>query len=122
MPRIVPLSLVLVAAAACASATPVNGPDGQPGWFSISCKKDQTNCYEKAGEVCPSGYVTADSQSHSGTAVNAGMTQGAAWMSAHPTYQGDMLIKCQAGGASPGTSAAAPVQQPPPVQPATPAY
>jgi hypothetical protein len=78
-----------------ASATPVNGPDGQPGWFAISCKKDQGNCEEKAGEVCPGGYVTADESGREGAVVVANGNSSGSWGYVVPTYHGHMLIKCK---------------------------
>jgi hypothetical protein len=45
-----------------ASAKPVNGPDGEPGWYMIKCEDDRANCIEKAGEACPRGYDIADDQ------------------------------------------------------------
>jgi len=44
-------------------------------------------CYQAAAEQCPRGYIVADS---SGGAIATGSLVG---------YQGDMLIRCKAGGA-----------------------
>jgi hypothetical protein len=76
----------------------VNGPDGQPGWFSISCNKGQEHCEEKAGEVCPRGYDVADANGHAGTAAFAdyGPNGGSAYVV--PTYHGHMLVKCHGSG------------------------
>jgi len=79
----------LVLAACGATSKPVNGPDGEPGWYSISCRRDESNCIEEAGNVCPNGYVTADAGGHEGFYVNAQAGL------ATSTYRGHMLIKCK---------------------------
>jgi hypothetical protein len=84
-----------------ASSTPVNGPDGEPGWYSISCKRDQTNCEEEAGQVCPHGYVTANAGGQHGTFLMANWSGGHGSAFAAPTYQGHMLIKCKSDGDGP---------------------
>jgi len=82
-----------VAGCSHASARPVRGPDGQRGWFAISCKEDQANCYEKAGEVCPGGYVMADRGGQTGTLDMVDSTSGDTYSVA--TYRGYMLVKCK---------------------------
>ena len=58
------LSLILVA---CAShASHIRGPDGEDNWVSITCKRSQANCIERAGEECPNGYTVADASGHEG--------------------------------------------------------
>jgi len=89
--------------AACATATPVHGPDGDPGWFAITCRRDQGNCVEKAGEVCPGGYVVAGSDGRESLSVIP--TQSGSVVSTH--YHGEMLVKCKAA-----TVEAAPVAKP----------
>src|SRR5271165_4625092 len=71
------------------SATPVNGPDGQPGWFNVSCKGDKGNCDKKSDEVCPHGYELVDMSENAGTRFTS-------YKSAYvvPDYRGYMLIKC----------------------------
>lgn len=83
-----------------ASAKPVNGPDGSPGWFAISCKKDQGNCEEKAGEVCPGGYDVADASGHQGVDAFASFNQNGGSGYAVSTYRGHMLIKCKGAPAA----------------------
>jgi hypothetical protein len=77
------------------SATPVNGPDGQPGWFSVSCKGEKKNCDEKSGEVCPYGYELVDMSENAGTTF-------ASYKSAYvtPSYRGYMVIKCYGAAAA----------------------
>lgn len=80
--------------AACAEAAPVRGPDGEPGWYAISCRRDQGYCREKAGEMCPRGYITAESNGRNGFV----MTSNKYGTYASTTYHGEMLVKCHAGG------------------------
>ncbi len=97
MHRIFALFPLTIVAAACvrAEATPVVGPDGQPGWFAVSCKRNQANCYEMAGEVCPGGYEIAGADSRTGVAVAGAVTTGSSFVAVHPTYHGELLIKCR---------------------------
>jgi hypothetical protein len=76
-------------------ATPVNGPDGQPGWFNVWCKVDQGNCDKKSNEVCPDGYELVDISENAGTPF-------ANYKSAYvfPSYRGYMLIKCHGAAAA----------------------
>ena len=73
-----------------ASATPLEGPDGQPGWFWIWCKTEKRNCERKSEEVCPHGYVLADVNENAGASFSA-------YKSAYvtPAYRGYMVIKCR---------------------------
>jgi len=94
--------------ACAASAKKVNGPDGEPGWWSIQCKTSQANCQAKAGEVCPHGYTVDDSSGYVGQESSAsyqatatssfGSANGSA--QSHTTFRGSMLIKCKNGDAS----------------------
>ncbi len=78
-------------------ATPVNGPDGQPGWFNVSCKVNKGNCYKKSDEICPHGYDVADLIENAGTPFS---NQKSAYVL--PSYRGYMLIKCS--GAADGVA------------------
>jgi hypothetical protein len=89
----------LIVGCSHSNATPVNGPDGQPGWFSVSCKRDQGNCEERAGEVCPNGYETANASGHAGTAAFANYDSNGGTAFVVPTYHGHMLIKCHGAAA-----------------------
>jgi hypothetical protein len=58
---------------ACASATPVYGPDGKP-YARIECNgaiQTLNACYEKALQICPNGYVLADEKQRTMGAVSA---------------------------------------------------
>jgi len=88
---------VIVALLACsfASSTPVNGPDGEPGWYSVTCKRDMGNCFEEAGDRCPHGYVTEDDDRREGTVHVANYNQYGGYSSTVPRFRGHLLIKCK---------------------------
>jgi len=73
------------------SATKINGPDGEPGWFAITCRRSRANCLEKAGEVCPHGYRTSSAVDHDGMYAQVSQSGG----TAYTTYNGEMMIKCE---------------------------
>ena len=87
------LAIACVVGCSYASAKPVSGPDGERGWFAISCKKDPGNCEEKARDVCPAGYDIMDASGHHGVAAVADDSDGEGTVV--PTYRGHMLIKCK---------------------------
>src|SRR5580704_12079192 len=81
--------MALLVGCIVASATPMKGPDGQPGWFNIWCKGEQKNCDEKSAETCPRGYDLVDVRESAGTsflAYHSGYVV--------PSYRGYMVIKC----------------------------
>src|SRR5215472_17159217 len=80
----------LVFLACGATSTPVNGPDGEPGWHRIECRHDESSCEEEASDLCPHGYVTANRSGHVGLAAYASNVTGYS----APTFHGHMLIKC----------------------------
>jgi hypothetical protein len=82
----------LLVACSHVSSRPVSGPDGQPGWYAIDCKRTHANCEQRAGELCPGGYTVARSDGRQGVLVVAN-EDGA---SARTTYRGEMLVKCAA--------------------------
>lgn len=89
---------------ACTSAKKVNGPDGEPGWYMVSCEDDRAKCVEKAGETCPKGYDVADDKKSVGAyAVPIG---NSAYVGESSSYR--MLVKCRDGAlverASPPTT------------------
>lgn len=63
------LGLILTASAASAalvepSVTPVTAPSGKPG-YSMKCSgwgRSIEDCYKKAAELCPHGYVIENQQ------------------------------------------------------------
>jgi hypothetical protein len=76
--------LVLVG---CATATPITTPNGTPGYV-IECPDDLPACYQKAAEVCPSGYNVLNQSTASAGAVLVGNT-----MVASNNHQ--MTIECK---------------------------
>ncbi|HEX3343280.1 MAG TPA: hypothetical protein VHS09_01855 [Polyangiaceae bacterium] len=98
--------VLLLAACAHSTSTPVNGPDGAPGWYAITCRNDQSACLEAAGKACPSGYQiahTADRTTEEPNAAanafggfSAGMNGTPAPNYTMQVYQAEMLIKCGA--------------------------
>lgn len=60
------MSVVLVALAGCAIAPQqVRGPDGKTA-YAMRCSgagRTLEACYEKAGDVCPTGYSVVDRSS-----------------------------------------------------------
>jgi len=76
----------------CASTVgQVRGPDGEM-WLSISCHRSQANCYERAGEECPYGYVAGAEDGHEGAIVSH--TQYSSIVT--PVYNGTLMVKCKA--------------------------
>jgi hypothetical protein len=49
---------------ACASSTPVMGPNGKQA-FAIECGSAISTCYEEAANTCPNGYNIIDKDSSS---------------------------------------------------------
>jgi len=116
--------LLVICSGCGATVTHVRGPDGQD-WIAIDCGGTITNCYESAGEECPSGYEIGDrsgaygsiSRSHqsgsyngsfSGTATKNPMGYGVSGSEngsysgtstgvSEPVYKGTMLIQCKHG-------------------------
>jgi hypothetical protein len=57
------------------------------GWYAISCRHSQSNCWDEAARVCPAGYETADESAHERISIVNG-TGGS-------HYRGEMLVKCK---------------------------
>jgi hypothetical protein len=87
------LLVTVLAACAPAASEQVRGPDGTMNWYSVTCRRNQANCYEEAGDICPRGYDVADSGGQSGVYMQANR-YGA---TATPTYSGHMLVRCKQG-------------------------
>jgi hypothetical protein len=93
--RFAGVSVILAVAACASSSRPVNGPDGEPGWYSVSCRRDMGNCEEEAGDVCPHGYITANESEHEHPVVLSTYdAYGGSTYVGH-SYRGHMLIKCR---------------------------
>ncbi len=117
MVRSILLVMFFVSLAGCehSAATPVRGPDGDT-WMSITCRKDQENCYERAGEECPTGYdVASESGRESGAvAMTQNYGNGFAMTNVATKYRGNLLIKCKGSHAPAKGPAMTPDESPPP--------
>lgn len=84
-----------------------------PGMYAIDCKRSASNCYEEAGDVCPSGFDIADAQNQQGAVSWTTFGENYANTLVIPTYKGQMLIRCHANRViRPNASAAAPLPPP----------
>lgn len=91
--RVAALSLCLVVSVlfACAGAShELVGPDT----YSVSCKRNQSNCWKEAAKACPSGYDIIDGQGHEAAVINRNVYTGEA-TGVTPVYSGEMLVKCR---------------------------
>lgn len=61
MKRLSLLLFMLIGITACTTIKPVSitGPSGQQG-FSMDCVTSTTDCFAKAGNLCPNGYDIVD--------------------------------------------------------------
>ena len=94
--RRVAASALILAACTHTSATAVNGPDGQPGWWLVRCKRTISDCEEKAGEVCPWGYIAGSQHEQHGMYLN--INRGFGYANAGSTFNGSMLVRCRVPG------------------------
>lgn len=53
------MMMVLTAVQGCVRTQEFRGPNGNPA-YSMNCGNNLNRCYQKAGEVCPSGYTIID--------------------------------------------------------------
>ena len=74
-------------------STTIKGPDGT-AHQSVSCRGKVQRCWEKAAELCPSGYEVSDGSS--GVRVVPAI-QGSYIKGPIVVQTYDMLIKCKAG-------------------------
>jgi len=76
----------------------VNGPDGEPGWYSVSCRRDLSNCEDEAAKVCPRGYVSAGESEREHPVVATTVTTSNAYglsTSVDHKVTSEILIKCR---------------------------
>lgn len=76
----------------CATATPVIVPSGQIG-YSIDCNGTAVSmnvCYEKAGQVCPNGYILITQNESSGMIVMPTKPYNRI-----PTSQKGIIVECR---------------------------
>jgi hypothetical protein len=48
--------------AGCVDVTPIARPDGKTG-YTIECDGESQACFDKAGDLCPSGYYLVERKS-----------------------------------------------------------
>ncbi len=74
-----------------AVARPITTPSGAPG-YAIECKRNQTHCFEMAGQVCPSGYqVLEDARDTEGVQVTSSTLTG---VNVDKKFGGQLMIVC----------------------------
>lgn len=95
------LVVVLAALLACAHAEATNVG---PGLYSIECNKARRVCYEKAAELCPSGFQVVDGSERSGTYATANTYGNQTTVTAVPIYKGEVLVRCNVSGGTDGGS------------------
>jgi hypothetical protein len=78
-----------------AESRPVNGPDGEGGWYTITCRHDMGNCEEEAGNLCPHGYVTADADESEHPVAFSTYNQSGGTTYVGHKFRGHMLVKCK---------------------------
>ena len=62
--RIFTIIVAVLSLTACATSTPIQGPNGRTAYF-IKCGSAVIDaCYEEAAKVCPNGYTFADKQNN----------------------------------------------------------
>ena len=54
------LATLTLVASGCATSNQIQGPNGKPAFFIKCGSAVLQKCYEKAAEVCPSGYSMLD--------------------------------------------------------------
>ena len=91
MRSLIPWVLAAFVLSGCATSKAINGPDGKMAQL-IECRGASIGaCYEKAGEVCPAGYLLLDRQpSQSGVLLPVGKS------AAYSTGPGVLLVECKA--------------------------
>jgi hypothetical protein len=91
------LIIFCVVLTGCATATTINGPDGQQAQL-IECNGAMltiSSCFKKANDVCPAGYALLQNSESQGSPVT---TFGAYGLySASPTYR-QIIVRCNSGG------------------------
>jgi hypothetical protein len=67
-------------------------PDGRPA-ILVKCSS-QAGCYERAAEVCPSGYTKLDEQGHTKKHTTYQKVGDVSVPTEYESYDGMMLIRC----------------------------
>jgi len=85
--KILIVILFIVLSFGCATATKMNGPNGEE-MYHIACDGIATpwaKCYEKAGEVCLNGYFLKSGQESSGS-YSQGTSRGSLFGSSRAQF------------------------------------
>ena len=84
--------LFLIVLSGCTTAKPTVTPDGRRG-VSIDCtgQSSWSSCYQKAGQVCPSGYEVVSKDGDDGNMVAVGNKDG---FSSSQIATRSMLVAC----------------------------
>lgn len=91
--RILSLFISVITLAGCASATQVQGPNGQPAYLVKCGNAVKSKCSAKAADLCPSGYrVLERNADHYGDSTKVG-NAGALEIRADTTTT--MLVQCK---------------------------
>jgi len=82
--------LAVIVLGGCATSKPIRGPNGTTAQL-IECRGASIGaCYEKAGDVCPAGYLLLDRQpSQAGVMLPVGKS------TAHSAGPGVLLVECK---------------------------
>lgn len=106
------LTLTICALLACAGSSSTRiGRDT----YSVECKRKRGNCYEEAARRCPHGFDVLDGSDHRGAVVVANQySPNTATATVIPTYDGELLIRCQAPAPPPVAVAPTPAPEPKP--------
>jgi hypothetical protein len=97
--KIVMLFFLGTLLSACATSRQIIGPSGAPA-HAIRCGAAALSaCYEKAGEICPSGYniLTSDGARYLGQLGNASVSGGYGSATSVPMITpNSLLVECKA--------------------------
>lgn len=85
--------LILTGLAGCTTAKMTVTPDGRRG-LSIDCSGGSSwgTCYEKAGQMCPAGYVVISKDGDEGNKIATGNQHG---FSSTQFATRSMLVACK---------------------------
>lgn len=57
--RVLAYAGAIILLAGCTTVSQVRGPDGKVA-YAVNCRADRGACFQKAGELCPTGYTLLD--------------------------------------------------------------
>jgi hypothetical protein len=80
------LMFVVIASCAGSSGHSIRGPDGMMS-YRLKCHPTIAECWEEAGDLCPSGYHIVGQSSHPGGTL-------ADWIPGPVTWY-DLIVSCR---------------------------